>query len=75
MLPSSLSRNIRDAREALGLSRRQAATAAGISQPEWSRYESGDRLPTLRRLAAIAAALGIDLADLLIGVDADSLAN
>ena len=72
---SALSANIREAREALGLSRCQAAAAAGISQPEWSRYESGNRVPTLRRLAAIAEALGIDLADLLISVDADSLAN
>jgi len=70
---STLARNIRGAREALGLSIRQAATRAGIAQPEWGRYESGQRLPTLPRLALVATALGLEPADLLLGVEPDSL--
>jgi transcriptional regulator with XRE-family HTH domain len=45
-------------RHAAKLSRREAAKRAGIAQPEWSRFESGERLPNLLRLAAIADTLG-----------------
>jgi transcriptional regulator with XRE-family HTH domain len=44
-------------RKAARLSRRRAAKLAGIAQPEWSRFESGERLPNLARLAAIADVL------------------
>lgn len=65
----TIATNIRRAREAVGLSQRQAALAAGIEPIEWSRFEAGHRLPRLGRLARIAEALGVTIAALTHGVD------
>jgi transcriptional regulator with XRE-family HTH domain len=60
-----------------GLSQREAAAAAGISDFTWQKLEQGlsnprsrDRRegpanPTLRTLAQIAQSLGVDIADLI----------
>ncbi len=50
---SIISDMIREAREAAGLTRRQAAKQFGCTQPEWSRWESGVRQPRPERLEAI----------------------
>lgn len=56
---------LRQARIKAGLTQSALAEAIGCSQSDISRIESGERDITLERLKAIAAALGVPVAQLL----------
>lgn len=49
---------IKQAREALNLSRREAARQANISNSMWQAVESGTRMPSLETLRRMAKVLG-----------------
>lgn len=61
-------RNIRLAREALGMSQTELAEKADVKQNTISNYESGQRSPGYQTLCLIANALGVTVVDLLNGV-------
>lgn len=48
-------------REELGLSQRQLAERAGMTQPGIVRFEAGGTIPTLALLERLATALGLDV--------------
>ena len=52
---------IRSARQKSGLTQRELAEAAGISQQVVSAYETGRREPTLPTLLRLVRAAGLDL--------------
>jgi len=52
---------IRARREELGLSQRQLAERAGMTQPGVARFEAGGTTPTLPLLERLATALGLTL--------------
>jgi transcriptional regulator with XRE-family HTH domain len=56
-----IGRDLKRAREQVGLSQRAAAEATGgvLSPAGLSRIEAGARYPTLRTLEALSSALGI----------------
>ncbi|MGW8526962.1 helix-turn-helix domain-containing protein [Nocardiopsis sp. NPDC055824] len=56
---------LRAAREAAGLSQRQVAEAVGTPRQKVLRYEGGKERPEVGRLAALAAAVGATVADLV----------
>ena len=64
----SLGQRIRAAREALGESQVNLATAAGISQGYLSQLETDEREPTLSIAARLAQALNMSLDELASGV-------
>jgi transcriptional regulator with XRE-family HTH domain len=59
-----LSEELRTRRAALGLSQAQLAGRLGISQQTVSRWESGSAIPGPRRIAELAAAVGLNLSAL-----------
>lgn len=56
-----LAEAIRTRREELGLSQRQVAERAGMTQPGVARFEAGGTTPTLPLLERLAAALDLTL--------------
>lgn len=60
-----LAANIRQLREARGLSQQQLATTAGIPRATWTLLERGDGNPTLANLLRVAAALQVSLDELV----------
>jgi len=62
---ANLAENIRQLREARGMSQAQVAKLAGIPRPTWTNLESGSANPTLAVLLKVAAALHIQLEELL----------
>jgi HTH-type transcriptional regulator / antitoxin HipB len=52
---------VRSRREELGLSQRQLAERAGMTQPGVARFEAGGTTPTIPVLERLAAALGLRL--------------
>ncbi|SMD12124.1 helix-turn-helix domain-containing protein [Lentzea albidocapillata] len=64
----ALGRKLRETREDLGDRLVDVADRAGISVQYLSEIERGRKEPSSEMIAAVAGALGIDLADLLIGV-------
>ncbi|MFD4141952.1 helix-turn-helix transcriptional regulator [Streptomyces sp. NPDC058572] len=56
-----LGREVRERREALGMTQDRLARAAGLKQPAVARLEAGSTMPTLPLLERIAAALGTRL--------------
>jgi HTH-type transcriptional regulator / antitoxin HipB len=56
-----LAEAVRARREELGLSQRQLAERAGMTQPGIARFEAGGTTPTLPLLERLAAALGLTL--------------
>jgi len=56
---------LRAAREAAGLSQREVAERVGTPRQKVVRYEGGRERPEARRLAALAAAVGVDVAALV----------
>jgi DNA-binding XRE family transcriptional regulator len=56
---------VRRARTRIGLTQAEVAASAGLTQQYLSIIERGNVSPTLATAAAIAAALGIKLRDLL----------
>lgn len=57
-----LARQVFDLRKAAGLTQRQLAAKSGTQQADISRIEAGDANPTLATIAALAYALGAELA-------------
>jgi ribosome-binding protein aMBF1 (putative translation factor) len=56
-----LAEAVRERREELGLSQRQLAERAGMTQPGVARFEAGGTTPTLPLLERLAVALGLTL--------------
>jgi HTH-type transcriptional regulator / antitoxin HipB len=56
-----LAEAVRSRREELGLSQRQLAERAGMTQPGVARFEAGGTTPTLPLLERLAIALGLTL--------------
>jgi transcriptional regulator with XRE-family HTH domain len=57
-----LARQVFDLRKTAGLTQRQLAAKSGVQQADISRIEAGDANPTLATIAALAYALGAQLA-------------
>ncbi len=57
-----LARQVFDLRKAGGLTQRQLAAKSGVQQADISRIEAGDANPTLATIAALAYALGAEVA-------------
>ena len=68
---AGVTRRLREAREAQGMSMNQLGSLAGLDQVTISRIEKGERSPTLRSLVKIAAALGVTLSELLKEAEAE----
>lgn len=63
---TELGRRIRDARKRAGLSQVEAAEAAGMVQPAWSRLEaSASDSTTLGVMRRVAAAIGCSVGELV----------
>ena len=60
-----LGSNIRQLREARGLSQQQMAKGAGIPRPTWTNLESGGANPTLAVLVKVASSLNVRLEELI----------
>lgn len=56
----------------LGLTRADVAAKAGVDAKTVWGFESGDRWPNAKSLAAIAGTLGLDAADLMRIADGES---
>ena len=65
-LPEILGRNVRAARTRLGLSQEELAFSAGFKRSYVSDMERGTRNPSIKALARLAAALGVEPAALLM---------
>ena len=57
-----LARQVFDLRKGAGLTQRQLAAKSGVQQADISRIEAGEANPTLATIAALAYALGAELA-------------
>jgi transcriptional regulator with XRE-family HTH domain len=64
-VPARLAANLRQLREARGLTQQQAARLAGVPRPTWATLESGSANPTLAVLLRVAAALQVPLEELI----------
>ncbi|WP_213974293.1 helix-turn-helix domain-containing protein [Tepidanaerobacter acetatoxydans] len=60
---ADIGKRIRQLRESLGLSNRQLAIKAGLSQPVMNRIENGNRKADIETLEKICDALGITLVE------------
>lgn len=60
-----LSENIKTHRESAGLTQKQLAEAAGISQPYLCQLERSLKTPTVPMAVKISKALGIKLSELI----------
>jgi XRE family transcriptional regulator, regulator of sulfur utilization len=63
--PFNLARNIRQLREARGLSQEQAAKMAELPRPTWGNLESGSANPTLSVLLRVSAVLQVSLEEIV----------
>ncbi len=63
-----LPRRVFDLRTKAGLTQEQAAESAGVEPKYWINLEAGRANPTLATLAAVAAAVGVSLAELMMDV-------
>lgn len=59
-------RRLGEIRKQRGLTREQVAVHASVSISAFARYETGKATPNVNAGAAIAAALGVELGDLLV---------
>jgi XRE family transcriptional regulator, regulator of sulfur utilization len=64
-IADNLANNVRQLREARGLSQAKIAQIAGIPRPTWTNLESGAANPTLAILVRVADALQVRLEELL----------
>jgi transcriptional regulator with XRE-family HTH domain len=71
-LPSRLGRNIRQLREARGLTQGQIAELADVPRSTWASLESGAANPTLAVLNGVAHALQVSLEELVAAPHADA---
>ena len=58
---------VRELRSGRGLTQLALAERSGISRPSIANLEAGRQNVSLRRLCALAAALGVEVEDLLVG--------
>lgn len=61
--------NLKRKRKEKGFSQKEIAEKLGVSQPSYAQYETGKRNPKFETVKKIAAALEIDVYDLLITGD------
>jgi transcriptional regulator with XRE-family HTH domain len=61
----NLGRNLRHARDRLGLTQEQVAERSGVHATEVSRIEAGKRDPRISTMERLAKAVGIPPSDLL----------
>lgn len=64
-----LGRRIKRRRNLLDLSQEALAERAGIHRTQISFYENGERMPLASSLIKLAAALGISVGRLLVGIE------
>lgn len=62
---SNLAANIRQLREARGMTQEQMSRLADIPRPTWANLESGQSNPTLSVLVKVAGALSVPLEELI----------
>ena len=55
----NLANNLKQLREARGITQQRMAKVAGIPRPTWANLESGAANPTLGVLVKVAAALSV----------------
>ncbi len=65
LLADRLGRNVRQLREARGLTQKQMAQLAAVPRATWAHLESGDGNPTLQVLSAVAGAFQVTLEELV----------
>ena len=64
-LAGTLARNVRQLREARGLTQQQIAKLANVPRATWANLESGEANPTLLVLHRVATALQVSMEELL----------
>ena len=64
-LSSRLGRNIRQLRQARGLTQQQMSKLSGLPRATWANLESGDANPTLTVLHAVAVAFQVSLEEIV----------
>lgn len=60
-----LAHNLKQLREAQGLTQEQCSRTAGVPRPTWANLESGAANPTLSVLVKVAAALRVSVEELI----------
>ena len=60
-LAFDLGASVRELRQAKGMTQKELAAAAGMSQPAVARFEAGGTVPTLALLERLAGALDAEL--------------
>lgn len=70
-----LGANVRRLRRERGVSQEELAFGAGMKRSYLSDLERGTRNPTVRALGRLAAALGVEPSDLLVGGGEDGTAG
>ena len=65
-LPQILGRNVREARKRRGISQEELAFGAGVKRSYVSDLERGTRNPSVKAIARLATALGVEPASLLL---------
>jgi len=61
-------RRLRELREARGFSQARLEAIAGVPKARISRYENGHVMPSVPTLDRLAAALGLTLSELFLGL-------
>jgi len=64
-IASNLGNNVRQLREARGMTQEQMARISGVPRPTWANLESGAANPTLSVLIKVANALQVPLEELI----------
>ena len=64
-MDSQIANNIYRRRTELGLSEQELAERLGVTQPTISRYESGDRTPSIEFLRVLAQELKVSMSEIL----------
>jgi transcriptional regulator with XRE-family HTH domain len=68
---AALSRNIKALRKQAALTQQEVAEAAGLDYAQYRKIENGQTNASVRTLARVAAALGLeDLSSMFVGVAA-----
>lgn len=61
----NIGENIKNARKAAGISQKELAERTGVYQKDISRWENGERTPTVAALAQICKVLQVSADDVL----------
>lgn len=64
-MAKTFGQKLKAARKRAGLSQTEAAERAGVAQPHWVVYEQDARSPRLVQAEKLAAAVGVDLKELV----------